>query len=137
MDNNSFQNFVMQWLESLFNGAVNLIDKIINANGTYEAVNDGADGYKKVVVNVPQPTGTKNINITQNGTTTENVNDYKYAEITANVPNTYSAGDEGKVVSGGALVSQTSLTVTDNGTINTTTISSVTVAIPVATGVTF
>ena len=134
MDNNSFQNFVMQWLESLFNGAVNLIDKIINANGTYEAVNDGADGYKKVVVNVPQPTGTKNISITQNGTTTENVNDYKYAEITASVPNTYAAGDEGKVVSNGALVAQTAhATVTENGTVDTTLNNSVEVAVPVPT----
>ena len=131
MDNNSFQNFVMQWLESLFNGAVNLIDKIINANGTYEAVNDGADGYKKVVVNVPQPTGTKNISITQNGTTTENVNDYKYAEITASVPNTYAAGDEGKVVSNGALVAQTAhAQVTQNGTYDTTLNNSVEVAVP-------
>lgn len=88
MDNNSFQNFVMQWLESLFNGAVNLIDKIINANGTYEAVNDGADGYKKVVVNVP---------------------------------NTYAAGDEGKVVDNGALVAQTAhATITVNGNYDTT-----------------
>ena len=33
-----------------------------------------------------QPTGTKSISITQNGTTTENVADYANAEITTNVP---------------------------------------------------
>ena len=33
-----------------------------------------------------QPTGTKSISITQNGTTTENVADYASAQITANVP---------------------------------------------------
>lgn len=60
-----------------------------------------------------------------------------YKKVTVSVPNSYAAGDEGKVVSNGALVSQTSQTVTENGTVNTTTISSLTVAIPVATGVTF
>lgn len=33
----------------------------------------------------PEPTGTKEINITENGTTTENVKDYANAEITVNV----------------------------------------------------
>ena len=56
----------------------------------------------------PGPSGTKEISITQNGTTTENVSAYASAEITANVPNSYAAGDEGKVVSNGALVSQSS-----------------------------
>ena len=73
------------------------------------------------------PTGTKSISITANGTTTEDVTNYASAEITASVPNTYSAGDEGKVVSSGALVSQTSATYTSNNTYDTTTVSSVTV----------
>ena len=64
-----------------------LIDKTISANGTYNASSDNADGYKKVV---------------------------------ANVPNSYAAADEGKVVSNGALVSQTSVTKTANGTYDTT-----------------
>lgn len=34
-------------------GSATLIDKSISANGTYIAENDSADGYKKVVVNVP------------------------------------------------------------------------------------
>jgi len=37
-------------------GSATLIDKNINANGTYNASSDSADGYKKVVVNVPTPT---------------------------------------------------------------------------------
>ena len=81
----------------------------------------------KITVNVPggsTPTGTKEISITANGTTTEDVTDYASAEITANVPNTYTAGDEGKVVSSGALVSQGSDTVTQNGTVDTTLINS-------------
>lgn len=73
------------------------------------------------------PTGTKQITITQNGTTTEDVTNYASAQITANVPNTYAAADEGKVVSNGALVSQTSDTVTQNGTVDTTLIDSLTV----------
>ena len=68
-----------------------------------------------------QPTGTKSISITQNGTTTEDVEWYKDAELTVNVPNTYTASDEGKVVLSGTLVGQTSRTVSDNGTYDTTT----------------
>ena len=52
-----------------------------------------------------------------------------YNPVTVNVPNSYTAGDEGKVVSSGALVSQTSMTVTYNGTYDTTLKNSVTVAI--------
>lgn len=80
------------------------------------------------------PTGTKQISITANGTTTENVTDYADAEITTNVPNTYTASDEGKVVSSGALASQTSRSVTANGTYDTTTNNSVSVAVPQPTG---
>ena len=50
-----------------------------------------------------------------------------YASASVNVPNTYAAGDEGKVVSSGALVAQTSDTVTQNGTVDTTLINSLTV----------
>lgn len=75
-------------------GSATLIEKSITANGTYNASSDNADGYSKVV---------------------------------ANVPNTYAAGDEGKVVSNGALVAQTSDTVTANDTYDTTLINSLTV----------
>lgn len=76
------------------------------------------------------PSGTKNISITSNGTTTENVTSYASASISVNVPNSYSSSDEGKVVSNGALVSQTSDTVTTNGTVDTTLINSLTVSVP-------
>lgn len=75
------------------------------------------------------PTGTKQITITENGTTTEDVTNYAGAEIRVNVPNTYAAADEGKVVSNGALVSQTSDTVTANDTYDTTLINSLTVIV--------
>lgn len=73
------------------------------------------------------PTGTKNISITENGTTTEDVTSYASASITANVPNSYTASDEGKVVSNGSLVSQSSATYTENDTYDTTLIDEVTV----------
>lgn len=83
-------------------GEAVLIDKTISTNGTYNASNDNADGYKKAVVNVP---------------------------------NSYAAGDEGKVVSNGALVSQTAhAEVNTNGTIDTTLNNSVVVNVPTGGG---
>lgn len=67
------------------------------------------------------PTGT--IQISENGT----VDVTQYASANVSVPNSYAAGDEGKVVSNGALVSQSSGSVTQNGTVDTTLINSLTV----------
>ena len=50
-----------------------------------------------------------------------------WSSVTANVPNTYTASDEGKVVDNGMLTAQTSLGITENGTYNTTTRNLVTV----------
>lgn len=50
-----------------------------------------------------------------------------WSSVTANVPNTYTASDEGKVVDNGVLTAQTSLGITENGTYNTTTRNLVTV----------
>lgn len=105
-------------------GGSTLIEKSITANGTYNASSDSADGYSKVVVSVPASavdSGTKSI--TANGT--HDV--VGYASASVSVPNSYAAADEGKVVSGGALVAQTSDTVTQNGTVDTTLINSLTV----------
>lgn len=80
----------------------------------------GYDGMAKVTVAAipPEyiiPTGTKNI--TANG----NAQDVKaYEKVNVNVPNSYSASDEGKVVQSGALVSQSSQTIDTNGTYDTT-----------------
>ena len=71
--------------------------------------------------------GSKSISISSNGSSTEDVTNYASASITVNVPNSYTASDEGKVVSNGTLVSQTSDTVTQNGTVDTTLINSLTV----------
>ena len=56
------------------------------------------------------PTGT--LELTSNGT--ENCSAYEYVDV--DVANSYAAGDEGKVVRSGALVSQTSATYTQNST---------------------
>lgn len=69
-------------------GGSTLGTKTITQNGTYNATDDNLDGYSEVTVNVPTgstPTGTKQISITQNGTTTEDVTNYANAEITVNV----------------------------------------------------
>lgn len=70
------------------------------------------------------------LNVSQNGTTNA-PSGKAYNKVIANVPNTYAAGDEGKVVSNGSLVSQTAhAEVTQNGTIDTTLNNSVTVNVP-------
>lgn len=69
-------------------GGSTLGTKTITQNGTYSALSDSLDGYSEVTVNVPTgitPTGTKQISITENGTTTEDVTNYANAEITVNV----------------------------------------------------
>lgn len=69
-------------------GGGTLGTKTITQNGTYNATDDDLDGYSAVTVNVSggiTPTGTKQISITANGTTTEDVTDYANAEITVNV----------------------------------------------------
>ncbi|MBR2806679.1 MAG: hypothetical protein IKF22_03660 [Lachnospiraceae bacterium] len=112
-------------LEDVSGGGATLITKNISANGTYNASSDSADGYSQVNVSVPASavdSGTKNI--TANGNNQDVVG---YAAVNVNVPNSYSAGDEGKVVSNGALVAQTSDTVTTNDTYDTTLINSLTV----------
>lgn len=88
------------------------------------------DDYANYIDGIPQgttPTGTKQISVTSNGTQTENVSGYASAQLNVAVPNSYSASDEGKVVSNGALVAQTSDTVTQNDTYDTTLINSLTV----------
>lgn len=73
------------------------------------------------------------LTVTENGTTTA-PSGKAYSPVNVAVPNSYSAGDEGKVVSNGALVAQTAhATVTENGTIDTTLNNSVVVEVPQTT----
>jgi len=60
------------------------------------------------------------LNVNANGTYTPSSGKDGFSQAVVNVPNSYSAGDEGKVVSGGALVAQSSQSITQNGTYDTT-----------------
>lgn len=55
----------------------------VTSNGTQTAPSGKA--YSPVTVNVPQPSGTKSITISQNGTTTESVTNYASASIAVDV----------------------------------------------------
>lgn len=67
------------------------------------------------------------LNVTENGTKTA-PSGKAYSPVNVNVPNSYTAGDEGKVVNNGALVAQTAhAEVTQNGTVDTTLNNSVSV----------
>ena len=80
-------------------------------------INGGGGGGSSVSV---EP-----LSVTQNGTYSETGK--AYSPVNVSVPNTYSASDEGKVVSNGALVAQSSQTIDSNGTYDTTLKNSVTV----------
>ena len=105
-----------------------LTTKTVTANGTYAASSDSADGYSSVTVNVSGGSlGTKSISANGTYNATDDSLD-GYSAVTVAVPNSYGSGDEGKVVSSGALVAQTAYgTVTANGTYDTTTNDSITV----------
>lgn len=78
----------------------------------------------------PESITLETLNVSQNGTTNA-PSGKAYNKVNVNVPNTYAASDEGKVVSNGALVSQTAhAEVTENGTIDTTLNNSVVVNVP-------
>ena len=68
----------------------------------------------------------ESLSVTANGTYSA-PSGKAYSPVVANVPNSYTASDEGKVVSSGALVAQTSQTIDTNGTYDTTLKNSVTV----------
>lgn len=94
----------------------------IRPAGTKQIAQNGTADVKKyefAEVAVPASAvdeGTKQI--TQNGDGQDVIG---YAAVDVNVPNTYAASDEGKVVQSGALVSQSSQTIDTNGTYDTTT----------------
>ena len=70
----------------------------------------------------------QSLSVTENNTYQES--GVAYSPVVVQVPNTYTASDEGKVVSGGALVSQTSRNITTNGTVDTTLNNQVVVNVP-------
>lgn len=110
--------------------ALEAIDGVITQanNGKVLAIEDGGivaknvSEYTDTAVLVPK-------SITANGNYNPASDDADgYSSVAVNVPNSYSAGDEGKVVSNGALVAQTAhAEVTQNGTYDTTLNDEVTV----------
>ena len=96
------------------------------------AKNGGSAGYRPsemaaAIAAISGATlGTKSV--TANGTYAASSDSLDgYSSVTVAVANSYGSSDEGKVVSSGALVSQTSRTVTANGTYDTTTNDELTV----------
>lgn len=103
-----------------------LISKTITQNGSYSPQSENADGFSSVTVNVGRNLVRKDI--TRNGSfsaASDHVDGF--SSVSVDVPNSYNTMDEGKVVSGGSLSSQTSRTITQNGTFDTTRNNQVTV----------
>lgn len=103
---------------------------IVAAGGTV-GINDGLEDFAAAIATIPTggDLGTKTIDT--NGTyeaSSDNLDGY--SSVTVEVPNSYVAGDEGKVVSNGALVAQTSSSTNANGTVDTTLINSLNVSVP-------
>lgn len=109
-------------VETHYDLPVELETLTATANTTYHA--PAGTAWDKVNVAVPGPSGS--VTLDENGT----FDVTQYAEAVVDVPNSYTAADEGKVVSDGALVAQTARTVTENGTFDTTLNNSVTVDVP-------
>lgn len=100
---------------------------LITSGAVYSTVGD----INTILENIIDGTTLIEKSIAANGTySAEDDEADGYSSVTVAVPNTYSVSDEGKVVSNGALVSQSSDTVTENGTVDTTLISSLLVNVP-------
>ena len=115
-------------LTSLFD---DIADAIRAKDGTSAEI--VADDFPTRIAAIPTGGGGATVEALQvntNGTYTAPTGT-AYSPVTVAVPNSYTAGDEGKVVSNGALVAQTSRTITDNGTIDTTTNNSITINVSI------
>lgn len=105
-----------------------IADAIRTKNGTENTYKPGQ--MAAAIEALPGQSTLVSKSITQNGSYDPEDDDADgYSAVTVNVPNSYAAGDEGKVVSNGALVAQTARAseITANGTYDTTTNNEVTV----------
>lgn len=110
----------------------------ITTKGGTVAEGAGLEDFPTAIGTIPSGGGSTLItkSITSNGTYNASSDDADgYSSVTVTVPNTYTAGDEGKVVSSGALVAQTARpdTITVNGSYITTNYNSVTVNVQAQT----
>lgn len=92
----------------------------------------GNDTYKPgematAIRNLPGGATLQSLSVTENGTYTPSSGVDGYSSVNVAVPGGFSASDEGKVVQNGALIPQTSLSVSENGTYDTTEKNSVVV----------
>ena len=90
-------------------------------NTTWNEVSSGGGGGGSTLIEK---------SITENGIyNASDDNADGYSKVAVDVPNTYTAQDEGKVVNNGVLVAQTAMTITQNGVYDTTGINRITVNI--------
>ena len=101
---------------------MSVTETLLAVSGVLGGNNGGGGGGEAVLINK---------SVTANGAynaADDSADGYK--KVNVSVANSYAAGDEGKVVHNGALAAQTSDTATSNGTVDTTLINSLTVAVP-------
>ena len=115
----------VNYLPSEMAGAIDQLVSYPEPTGTVEITENGSVDVKdKEFAEVDVSGGSATLiskTITANGEyDAEDDEADGYSDVTVNVPNSYVAADEGKVVSNGALVAQTSVTKTQNGTYDTT-----------------
>lgn len=73
----------------LIDDPINIIPKTINANGTYTASADNADGYSSVTVNVPSGGASMNVQVAQSTTRVASTTYTKTATLTCSKAGTY------------------------------------------------
>jgi hypothetical protein len=121
-------------LQRLKDSRTSIGNAIIAKGGTVNA-GDGFEDFPADISTIPSGGSSTLIpkTITTNGTyDPSDDNADGYSSVVANVPNTYVAGDEGKVVNNGTLVAQTAMPneITVNDTYDTTLYDSITVNVP-------
>ena len=116
---------------------------MINGNNSYWQnasmnIRKDEDEWRIAKDTVPAPSELGIKEITENGNYSANDDGLDgYSDVSVSVVNSYTAEDEGKVVSDGALVAQTAMPdeITENGTVDTTLYNSVTVNVSGGGGV--